>query len=144
MNENKSILNSFFANFDSLYCDMDNPKVSSLLEKIKVFPKDILDFNSIFFKIMPRYFFSISGDEVSMGKPNPEILLKAAEKISLRPEDCLVIEDARNGVTAAKSAGMKCIGYLNPNSGNQYLSQADLIIHSYDELSMGVLKNLFS
>ncbi|WP_025641405.1 DUF6431 domain-containing protein [Schnuerera ultunensis] len=58
MNENNSIVNSFFAGFDSLYYDMDYPKVSSIIEKIKVFPKDIFDFNSTFFKMMPKYFFS--------------------------------------------------------------------------------------
>ncbi|WP_159436076.1 hypothetical protein [Anaerosalibacter sp. Marseille-P3206] len=58
MKENVSITNSFFADFDSLYYDMDNPKVSSILDKIKRFPKDIFDFNYIFFKSMPRYFFS--------------------------------------------------------------------------------------
>ena len=58
MKENIPFINSFFANFDSLYYDMDNPKVSSILDKIKRFPKDIFDFNYIFFKSMPRYFFS--------------------------------------------------------------------------------------
>lgn len=58
MKESKSIVNSFFANFDSLYYDMDEPSISSILKKITAFPKDILDFNSTFFKIMPRYFFS--------------------------------------------------------------------------------------
>ncbi len=58
MKENKSIVNSFFANFESFYYDMDNPNVSSILQKIEKFPKDILDFNSSFFKAMPKHFFS--------------------------------------------------------------------------------------
>ncbi len=58
MKENISITNSFFANFDSLYYDMDDPKVSSILDKVKNFPEDIFDFNFSFFKIMPKYFFS--------------------------------------------------------------------------------------
>jgi len=58
MNENNSIVNSFFANFDSLYYDLDDTNLSSILRKIKAFPKDIVDFNSTFFKIMPRHFFS--------------------------------------------------------------------------------------
>jgi predicted RNA-binding Zn-ribbon protein involved in translation (DUF1610 family) len=60
MTENKAITNSFFANFDDLYHDMNNPSISSILDKIKNFPKDILDFNFFFSKIMPRYFFSKS------------------------------------------------------------------------------------
>jgi predicted RNA-binding Zn-ribbon protein involved in translation (DUF1610 family) len=58
MKENKSTANSFFANFDNLYYDMDNPKVSSIIDKIKNFSDDIFDFNSSFFKTMPKYFFS--------------------------------------------------------------------------------------
>ena len=87
--------------------------------------------------------FSISGDEVSRGKPDPEIFLRAAQLIGVAPEECLVIEDAKNGVEAAKTAGMKCIGYRNPNSGDQNLSQADLIIDEYDELNLEIIKSLF-
>lgn len=58
MNGNKYTINSFFANFDSLYYDMDNPTIATILDKVKKFPKDILDFNFTFFKIMPKYFFS--------------------------------------------------------------------------------------
>ena len=58
MKENIYITNSFFANFDDLYYDMDNPKVSSILDKIKNFSKAIFDFNHVYFKSMPKYFFS--------------------------------------------------------------------------------------
>lgn len=58
MKENVAFANSFFANFDSFYFDMDNPNEASIIDKIKIFPTDILDFNSIFFNSMPRYFFS--------------------------------------------------------------------------------------
>lgn len=58
MEENKSIVNSFFANFDFFYFGIDNPSISSILEKIEAFPEDILEFNSTFFKMMPNYFFA--------------------------------------------------------------------------------------
>ena len=58
----------------------------------------------------------INGEAVSKGKPHPEIFLTAAKQMGLKPEDCLVIEDTRNGVLAAKAAGMKCIGFQNKNS----------------------------
>jgi hypothetical protein len=60
MRENKSIINSFFTNFDDFYHNMDNPSESSILEKIKSFPRDIFDFNTKYFEIMPSYFFSKS------------------------------------------------------------------------------------
>ncbi|ETT32700.1 haloacid dehalogenase [Paenibacillus sp. FSL R5-192] len=76
----------------------------------------------------------MTGEEVTNGKPAPDIFLTTAEMIGASPSNCLVIEDSRNGVHAAKSAGMRCIGYRNPGSGNQDLSKADLQISSYDEL----------
>lgn len=85
----------------------------------------------------------INGTAVSKGKPHPEIFLTAAKHMGLNPEDCLVIEDAKNGVLAAKAAGMKCIGFQNKNSGEQDLSGADLIVSSYKELTIEDMKNLF-
>lgn len=86
---------------------------------------------------------SITGDEVDKGKPDPEIFLTAAKKLQLDPESCLVFEDANNGVEAAKAAGMKCIGLQNPNSGDQDLSRADLIIDDFKELDLDMIKDLF-
>lgn len=73
----------------------------------------------------------VSGDFVKESKPQPDIFLFAAEKLGVKPENCLVIEDSRNGVIAAKKANMKCIGFGNPNSKNQDLSSADLIINDF-------------
>lgn len=82
-----------------------------------------------------KYFeVRMTGEEVAHGKPAPDIFLTTAEMIGVSPSNCLVIEDSRNGVQAAKSAGMHCIGYHNTGSGNQDLSKADLQISSYDEL----------
>ena len=52
---------------------------------------------------------SICGDEVSKGKPNPDIFLKAAKEINVKPEDCFVVEDSPAGIKAAFSGGMKGI-----------------------------------
>ena len=50
-----------------------------------------------------------AGDEVSMGKPSPEIYLKAAEKLGFDPADCIAIEDAPAGVESANAAGMRVV-----------------------------------
>ena len=50
-----------------------------------------------------------AGDEVSMGKPSPEIYLKAAEKLGFDPVDCIAVEDAPAGVESANAAGMKVV-----------------------------------
>ena len=88
--------------------------------------------------------FIISGEEVNNGKPDPEIFLTIADKMNVKPCECLVIEDATNGVKAAKAANMKCIGLQNPNSGGQDLSQADLIVDNFNELTIKSIKKLFS
>lgn len=87
--------------------------------------------------------FIISGEEVKRGKPDPEIFITTAKRIGVDPESCLVIEDAENGVKAAKAAGMKCIGYKNMDSGKQDLSEADLVINNFSELNLDILKGLW-
>ena len=83
-----------------------------------------------------KHYFEVimSGDDVKYSKPNPEIFLKVAEWYALPPTQFTVIEDSTNGVKAAKSAGMHCIGFQNPLSGGQNLQEADRIIHSMNEL----------
>lgn len=91
-----------------------------------------------------KYFsVRISGDDVLNGKPDPEIFLLAAETSNFEPETCIVIEDSKNGVTAAVKAGMKCIGYRNPGSGNQDLTAANLIIDDFNSLTLSLIEDLF-
>jgi beta-phosphoglucomutase-like phosphatase (HAD superfamily) len=60
---------------------------------------------------LETYFHSTTGGhQVTNGKPHPEIFLTAAQKLGVAPEDCLVFEDTRSGVTAARAAGMQVIG----------------------------------
>ena len=73
----------------------------------------------------------VSGEQVTHGKPEPDIFLAAAEKLGVDPADCLVIEDSDAGLMAAKRAGMKAIGYANPNSHNQQLNEADLVVDDF-------------
>ncbi len=83
----------------------------------------------------------VTGSEVQIAKPHPEIYLKAAEKLGLKPEDCIVVEDARNGIESAKKAGMKCIA-LTLTHEREELKDADLIVDSFDEISMEGIKDL--
>jgi beta-phosphoglucomutase family hydrolase len=76
----------------------------------------------------------ISCEDVERSKPSPDIFLKAAEVLRVKPCDCLVIEDSSHGVKAAKLAEMKCIGFINPNSGKQDLSLADAVVCSIEEI----------
>ena len=90
-----------------------------------------------------KYFDCIvSGDEVKEGKPKPDIYLEVSKRIGVNPEECIVIEDSRNGVLAAKNAGMKCFGFRNVNSGNQDLSKADIIVDSIRNIDIQIIKVL--
>lgn len=82
----------------------------------------------------------IGGNEVIKSKPEPEIFIKAALQSESDPAKCLVIEDSTNGVKAAKKAGMFCIGYANPGTGNQDLSMADLVVYDLKEISIEVIR----
>ena len=76
----------------------------------------------------------VSGTEVKCPKSSPDIFLLAAERLGIKPNECIVIEDSENGVNAAKAAGMACVGFINENSGNQNLSKADFLFESFDSI----------
>jgi sugar-phosphatase len=62
-------------------------------------------------------------DEIRNGKPDPEGFLRAAEKLGVAPEDCLVFEDTRPGIDAGLSAGMKVVGLLTTFSAQELRHQ---------------------
>ncbi len=80
----------------------------------------------------------ISGEGVAMGKPNPEVFLKAAKGMALPPDRCLVIEDAAAGIEAAKRAGMKTIGVTNTVPWGK-LASADLVVRSLEEVDLKMI-----
>jgi HAD superfamily hydrolase (TIGR01509 family) len=68
----------------------------------------------------------ITAEDVTESKPSPQGYLLAADKLKVKPAECLVFEDATAGVQAAKAAGMKVIGVRN--NGDQDLTQADEVV----------------
>jgi HAD superfamily hydrolase (TIGR01509 family) len=90
-----------------------------------------------------HYFQSIvSGLDVALVKPAPEIFLTAARQLNVTPSECLVIEDAEKGVIAAHRAGMHCIAVPNDYTRHHDLSQASRICASLDEISLELIDNL--
>jgi beta-phosphoglucomutase len=75
----------------------------------------------------------VVGEDVENGKPAPDTFLKAAERLSLPPVRCVVVEDAVAGVQAAKSAGMSVIA-LTTTRPREDLTEADLVTDSLREL----------
>lgn len=99
-------------------------------------PKNMIEAVVEKFKLQEYFTYLVSGYEVKHSKPNPEIYLVTAKKLGIAPSDCVVIEDSKNGVNAAKNAGMTCIGFRNLNSGKQDISRADTIVDSITEINL--------
>jgi beta-phosphoglucomutase len=77
----------------------------------------------------------------NVGKPSPLLYLHAAEKIGVDPAECIAIEDSAHGITAAKAAGMFCIG-LNSTRRIEQVQNAHLIVNGFSEINLEpLLKN---
>ncbi|MBP5224758.1 MAG: HAD family phosphatase [Lachnospiraceae bacterium] len=61
-------------------------------------------------------------------KPAPDVFLKAMEVLGAKPEETVVVEDSGNGVLAGLAAGCRVIGFYNPDSGEQDIAPADVIV----------------
>jgi len=88
----------------------------------------------------------VSGDDAQHPKPDPEIYLKAAARLGVQPEACAAFEDSFVGIEAAKAARMKCVAIASSFAFDelQRQSHADLVIQSFQEISLDRLRGLFS
>ena len=78
------------------------------------------------------------GNNVSRAKPDPEVFLRAAEMLGVKPQHCVVFEDAVAGVEAARAAGMRCIGI----GRSSILDKADMVVGGLNELNLNKIKEL--
>lgn len=76
----------------------------------------------------------VAGDEVKNGKPAPEIFLTAAKKIGVPAENCVVIDDARNGVNAGAASGATTVGFFSAGHSLDEYENAAAVVRSFDEL----------
>ncbi len=83
----------------------------------------------------------VSAEDVSKGKPDPEVFLTAASKLGIKPECAVVVEDAVAGAQAAKSACMKCIAVTNTHAAEK-LGQADLVVGSLEKVDVHKVEQL--
>ena len=83
----------------------------------------------------------INGNDVKHKKPNPELFLLAAKGIGIDPSNCVVIEDAPNGIQAAKAAGAKCVAVTNSADADK-LREADLICDSLENMDIEIIQGL--
>ena len=80
----------------------------------------------------------VTAEDVERRKPDPAIFLKAAERLGVPSARCTVVEDAVNGVTAAKAAGMRCVAVATSFSSDK-LAQADAVRASIADVSLADL-----
>lgn len=95
------------------------------------------------FDLNPYFKAKLSGAELKASKPHPEIFIKAAKATGFSPEECIVIEDATNGIEAAKGAHIFCVGFDSEHSKNQDYSKADIVIHDFEEIHFDRIQSIF-
>jgi HAD superfamily hydrolase (TIGR01509 family) len=87
---------------------------------------------------LARFFrATVSSEEVARGKPAPDVYLEAARRLSVPPKGCAAVEDSRNGIRAARAAGMRVVAIPNPHfpPDDDSLELADVTLSSLAELS---------
>jgi len=89
----------------------------------------------------------VSAEDVEEGKPSPAAFLAALERLretvpDLAPAHCLVVEDSRAGVEAARRAGMRCLAVTNSYPA-EALADADLVVTSLDEVTWERLESIY-
>ena len=85
---------------------------------------------------------SVNGQEVSRGKPAPDVFLRAAEKLELPPAQCAVLEDALAGLDAAHAAGMAAIAITGTAPRDALEEKADIVVDSLRELTPATIQEV--
>ncbi|MGV8162063.1 MAG: HAD family hydrolase [Candidatus Nanoarchaeia archaeon] len=86
----------------------------------------------------------VTAEDVAEHKPSPDVYLKTAEVLDVKAEECVVFEDAINGIVAAKKAGMKVIGFKNKYVTEKEMTDfgAEYAINDFSEVTITSLENL--
>ena len=85
----------------------------------------------------------VTAEDVTQGKPHPDVFLKAAAKLGRAPGRCVVFEDAFAGIEAARAGGMKVVGVATTHPAEELAGKVDRVVRRLDELSVGDLTELF-
>ena len=89
---------------------------------------------------LKKYFqVIVSAEQAGKSKPEPDVFLLAAEKLGIKPANCLVVEDSSNGIKSAQAAGMTCVAYQGSDADPQNQKEADAVIQNYAQLGMMLL-----
>lgn len=90
-----------------------------------------------------HYFRTIvAADDVTRGKPDPQVFLLGAERLGVAPRRCVVFEDAFAGLEAARAGGMKAVGVATTHPAEALRAHADRVVRRLDELAVGDLERM--
>jgi len=90
---------------------------------------------------LEKYFSAVaSAEDVTEGKPDPQVFLAAASKLGIAPAACVVVEDAPAGTEAARRAGMRCVGVLSSHAE----LRADIVVRTLEELPRTAFDDLLA
>lgn len=78
-------------------------------------------------------FVVVAGDAVPRKKPAPDVYLLAVERLGVPPDDCLAVEDSRNGLLAARAAGLRCVVTLSSYTWEEDMAEALLVVSDLGE-----------
>ena len=85
----------------------------------------------------------VSADDVTVSKPDPEVYLKAAALLQVRPEHCIVFEDAPKGVEAAYNAGMKAVVITSLHTREEFAIYSNVLMFIQDYTNPGLWELVF-
>jgi HAD superfamily hydrolase (TIGR01509 family) len=99
--------------------------------------REIIDLVLDVSELAPFFRVTVSSEEVTRGKPAPDVYLEAARRLEVAPQRCAAVEDSSNGIRSAKAAGMRVLAIPNPHfpPAEESLSLADVTLGSLAELT---------
>ena len=90
-----------------------------------------------------RFEAIVTKDDVAAGKPDPEVFLRAADRLRLPPSACAVVEDAPAGVEAARRAGMRCVAVTSTRPAAA-LAAADIVVEGFEGMTPALFRRLLN
>jgi beta-phosphoglucomutase len=90
--------------------------------------------------IRPWIGAAVTGQDVTRGKPDPQVFLLTAERLGVHPARCVVVEDAPAGIAAAHAAGMAAVGFVSTGRTREGLAEADCLIRAFRELTPELIR----
>jgi HAD superfamily hydrolase (TIGR01509 family) len=93
-------------------------------------------------ELAPLFPVTVSSEEVTRGKPAPDVYLEAARRLGVPPARCAAIEDSHGGIRAAKAAGMRVVAIPNPTypPDEEALAEADVVLDSISSLAADIIE----